>query len=140
MKFNVERISIVEINLTTLSVVCKPRYWEDTKVNGVFDTDGTLIPLRFVDRWVFNIDLDTGIIKDWPKGTTAEVRYKVCDAGRYYLMNGDTCIYSLEYSYVPKMLCPEENGFGDYININIDGNGKIDNWKVDISEFIKRQG
>lgn len=134
MKFN------VEINLTTLSVVCKPRYWEDTKVNGVFDTDGTLIPFRTGDKWSFSIDLDTGIIEDWPKGTTAEVRYKVCDAGDYYLIDGMACFYCGLKVYVPKMLCPKEDGHGDYISMNIDGNGKIDNWKVDISEFIKRQG
>jgi transcriptional regulator with PAS, ATPase and Fis domain len=29
--------------------------------------------------------LATGRVLDWPKGTTAEVHYKVCDAGCYWL-------------------------------------------------------
>jgi hypothetical protein len=32
-------------------------------------------------------------------------------------------------------MCPKENGYGDYVIMDIDSEGKIINWKVDLSDF-----
>ena len=37
--------------------------------------------------------------------------------------------------YVPKMMSPKEEGYGDYVIMDVDCDGKIDNWKVDFSDF-----
>mgnify|MGYP000150305495 CR=1 FL=1 len=58
-----------EIEIRFLKVKCGVRYWEDGKVNGVEDTGGDLIPLREGDYWCPLIEVDTGIIQDWAKGT-----------------------------------------------------------------------
>jgi len=34
-------------------------------------------------------------------------------------------------------MCPEGEGFGDYIKMVIDENGKIKNWKPDFEDFTK---
>ncbi len=114
------------------------RYWEDSEVNGVEDTDGILIPCRVGELWCPQINVDTGVIVNWEQGKTAKVHYKVCDAGSYYLQDeyGED-VLSIEEDYVPNKLIPGE--YGDYIIMSIDENGKIAEWETpaDFSDFIK---
>jgi hypothetical protein len=65
------------------------------------------------------------------------VHYKVCDAGSYFVKDaeGNTAM-SIEWDYVPSILCPKERGYGDYIIMDIDENGFIQKWKADLSDFI----
>lgn len=115
---------------------CGVRYWEDGKVNGIQDNDESPnMPLKEGDYWSVKIDLETGNILDWPKGTVAETHYKVCDAGIYSLLNNEHEIVAEIEGYVPNMMCPEGNGYGDYVIMKIDEDGKIANWKVDFAEF-----
>ena len=124
-----------ELAVKYLKANCGVRYWEDGTVNGVEDEDGSLIPLRVGDCWIPTIDLETGVINDWPKGTTASIHYKVCDAGIYTLIDDQNNEVITRDGYVPNMLCPEGDGYGDYVIMNIDENGKINNWQVDLSYF-----
>jgi hypothetical protein len=41
--------------------------------------------------------------------------------------------------YVPNTLCPDGNGYGDYIKMTIDAEGLIQNWKFNINDFIENQ-
>lgn len=118
-----------EVNITTLEVKATPRYWEDTTVNGIEDKDGTLIPCRNGENWCPVIDIETGIITNWEKGKTAKVHYKVCDEGCYFLKEENGIIVaSIEDAYVPNILDIYGDSFGDYIILNIDENGKIEDW------------
>lgn len=125
-----------KFDVSTLRVSAGARYWEDATVNGKEDTDGTLIPFRNNDYWQPVIDLESGIIQDWPKGTTAEIHYKVCDDGMYQLKSESGEIIKSIRGYVPDILCPKDSGYGDYIIMDIDGNGQIQDWEVDLSGFI----
>lgn len=119
-----------------LKCVIGVRYWEDAEVNGVKEEDcNPSIPLRNGLYWEITIDLETGIIKDWPKATTAKVYYKACDAGMYYLLDEAMNVVKSYDGYVPNMLSPKENGYGDYVILDIDANGHIDGWRVDLKEF-----
>lgn len=125
------------VELVTLHVDAGVRYWEDAEVNGEDETDdGENIPCREGKRWKPVIDLETGKILNWEQGKTATIYYKVCDDGSYFLKdkNGET-VLSIEKDYVPKIMCPAENGYGDYIYMEIDENGVIEDWKVDLSGF-----
>jgi len=134
MKTTIKVEQVVEI--TTIEVRAGVRYWEDATVNGEDDINGTLIPFRDGDYWCPVIDIDSGVIKDWPEGMTAYIHYKVCDDGNYWLKNEDgACILAIEDDYVPKMLCPKENGYGDYIIMDVDGDGKISGWSIDLADF-----
>lgn len=126
-----------EVNIKYLAVSAEVRYWEDAEVNGVADENGELIPLKKEDCWEPWIDVDAGIIKEWPKGTTADIHYKVCDAGIYTLIDeiGDTLL--TKEGYVPSCLSPEENGYGDYIIMKIDGEGKIKGWVPDLNDLFE---
>lgn len=125
-----------EVELKTLIVHAEVRYWEDTEVNGVDDEIGGFIPCRVGDSWKPIIDIDSGIILNWNRGTTAKVHYKVCDECSWELLDDKAnIVLSEEDGYVPDTLCPKEPGDGDYIIMDIDENGKINDWKFDIDDF-----
>jgi hypothetical protein len=127
-----------EVDIKILSVEAGVRYWEDATVNGEDDTNGDLIPCRQGDLWCPIIDIDNGIILNWEQGTTAKIHYKVCDCGSYYLKDEDyNVVMSIEEDYVPSIMCPEKGGYGDYIIMNVDENGKIQNWKIKLEDFEK---
>jgi hypothetical protein len=125
-----------KVEATTLIAECNVRYWEDGTVNGEIDEDGTLIPCRYGDMWVIVVDLETGKIADWPQGTTADVHYKVCDAGTYTLADekGRTVV-TRDDGYVPGMLSPGGSGYGDYVIMNIGPDGLIADWRPDLTYF-----
>ena len=118
-----------EVEIKTLSVSAHRRYPEDATINGVEDTEGTLIPCMKGEMWSPEIDIESGRISGWEQGKTASIHFKVCDEGSYFLKdeNGET-ILSIEQDYVPSCMCPKGNGYGDYIIMDIDENGMINNW------------
>lgn len=134
MKFTMNKPTDFEV--VTLRADIGVRYWEDGKINGVIDDDdGNLIPLRSGDGWRLDIDLSTGRIANWPEGTVAEVHYKVADGGIYSLIDSAGEVVAKRDGYVPSMLCPKGNGYGDYVILEIDGAGQIDGWEADLSYF-----
>lgn len=118
-----------EFDVTAISVSAEVRYWVDGTINGTVDTDGTLIPLRNGECWEPVIELDTGRVRDWPEGITADISYKVCDAGKYYLLDSDGRIVAEKHGYVPDMLSVGDSGYGDYIILNIGPDGLIVGWE-----------
>lgn len=135
MKIKTKVTVTKEIDVKTLNVRAGVRYWEDAEINGVRDEEGTLTPCRKGDNWMPNIDLETGVINNWKKGTVAKLHFKVCDDGAYRLKDAEGNTVKTKRGYVPNILCPKENGFGDYIIMDIDANGQIANWKCDLSDW-----
>lgn len=124
-------------NFPVLEVHAGVRYWEDTKVNEAKDTEGKLIPFRNGNYWEPRINVETGQILNWPDGCVANIHYKVCDDGEYYLKDG-TNIYKYKDYYVPDILdcSSDQSSFGDYIIMNVSLGGYIQNWdKSKISKF-----
>lgn len=115
-----------------IEVSAEVRYWDDARINGKEDTDGTLIPLKEGLLWHPVIRLADGIIMDWPNGTEADIHYKVCDQGEYWLQNdARQRVAKWCGDYVPNdFLCHGDKGYGDYIIFKVDGDGKILNWKT----------
>ena len=106
------------------------RFWEDAIVNGVEDFDGSSMPLRVGDKWCPTIRLEDGYIVGWPEGTTADVHYKVCDQGEYWLTTDNGRVAKWRGDYVPDdFLCHGEDGFGDYIIFEVGADGKIKGWQ-----------
>lgn len=123
-----------EVDIKTVLVKAHVRYWEDATINGQMDEEGTLTPCREGDMWCPVIDIDTGVITNWTKGVTADVHFKVCDAGSYYLKDAEgNVVLKRENDYVPNSLIP--GSFGDYIIMHIDENGKIANWSPSLDDF-----
>ena len=121
-----------DFDVAAIKVSAQVRYWEDAKVGDAQDEDGTKIPLRNGDYWEPIIDLDTGRIRNWPEGVEADVHYKVCDAGLYTLIDADGRTLATRDGYVPDILSPAGSGYGDYIIMEIGGDGVIADWRADI--------
>jgi hypothetical protein len=123
-----------EVDLKILSVRAHARYWEDGTVNGEPDVEGK-IPCRDGECWCPEIDIETGKILNWQQGVTTSIHYKVCDSGSYKVKDSDgNTIFDIE-DYVPATMCPKESGFGDYIIMDIDENGMIQNWEFKVEHF-----
>lgn len=118
-----------EIEVITIAVKANVRYWEDATINGSADEDGTLTPFAEGDIWGPKINIEDGVVIDWPEGTIADIHFKVCDGCGFDLLNSaGEVLFTQDDGYVPKLLCPEDVGFGDYIIMKIDANGKINKW------------
>ena len=128
-----------DVEVVFLQVKADVRYYEDATVNGVEDTEGDLIPCKEGETWMPKIDLATGKILNWKQGTTADIHYKVCDAGTYELLDKDDNVVISIDGYVPDIMCPEGEGFGDYIIMKVDENGVIAKWNNSKLEDFKEE-
>jgi len=125
------------VQLKTLEVFANVRYWEDSIINGVSDENGDLTPCRKGDLWCPIIDIDKGQILNWDNGKLGEIHFKVADECGWTIKDdNDERILGEEDGYVPKTLCPQENGYGDYIIMHIDTDGFIHKWDFNIDDFI----
>ena len=122
--------TLQEVDIRFLAIDAGVRYWEDGKINGrQDDADTPSMPFRESGRWRIIIDIDLGVIVNWPKDTTASVHYKVCDDGIYELRSADNeLIKRIDRDYVPDVLCPNDHGYGDYIIMTINEYGCISGW------------
>lgn len=115
------------------------RYWEDAEINGKADTGGE-IPFRDGERWKPIIELDTGRVVNWPAGIEADIHYKVCDDGEYWLQDeSHKRIAKWGGYYVPNsILCVGTNGYGDYIIFKVGADGVISGWHSPKVEIVGR--
>lgn len=125
-----------------ITIEAMVRYPEDADVNGVRESESNpTMPFLFKDSdedWIWRIEIDTdnGKICNWPNGTTASVFYKVCDCCKV-IVDGNT-VYD---DYVPLFLDISEDGFGDYIYIDIIEDGRILDWdKNKCHAFLEGHG
>ncbi len=132
---NITVKKLSEVHVETLHVDAGVRYWKDATVNGKEDTEGDLIPCREGDRWKPIIDLATGKITNWNIGTEADIHYKVCGDGKYSLLDKSGSVIVFRDGYVPSVLYPNQDGYGDYIILNVDKDGMIEGWEHNLSDF-----
>jgi hypothetical protein len=151
MKITINRPTEFEVKF--LKVDAGVRYWEDAEVNGVSDSENppTIPCAEFVSsqhkiligqdyRWRPLIDIETGQIVNWEKGFDADVHYKVCDDFQCDILDKDMDAIESYDGYVPSIMCPKENGYGDYIIMDIDANGFIQDWNKElIRKLIKQE-
>jgi hypothetical protein len=127
-------------HLRYLKVVANVRYPEDAEVNGVEDVVGKLMPFMKDKTWSILIDLSSGTIVNWPKGVTASTHYKVCDDGKYWLLNEARQALYFQGDYVPPILSVDRYFDSDYIAMEIDGDGVIANWLARHPDIEKEIG
>ena len=152
MKINI--IKPVEIEAKFLKVRAGVRYPEDSefieaendrKVNYISDDEeNPKMPFIEVEYdkcghkkfyWTPTIDLENGVIVNWPKGVKVHVFYKVCDDFECTVYDEyDNEVLHYE-GYVPDFMAIEEEGYGDYINMIIDENGCIQKWNITSSDI-----
>lgn len=141
----------MQIEVKTIEVDTEVRYWEDTYVNGVEDIDfhstkgigKPMIPCaeQVMDepdnciysnhwRWRPIIDIDKGQILNWKQGVEACIHYKVCDGFSCSLKDDEGYEIHNYEGYVPNFMCPKDNGYGDYIIMEVNQEGFISDWDI----------
>ncbi|MFA2923367.1 hypothetical protein [Acinetobacter pittii] len=125
------------MKIKTLVVKAQVRYWDDSDINGVADTeDGASVPCKNGEMWSPRIDVESGLIENWELGKTAFIHYKVVDCCGFELIDSEGhVVVSRDDGYVPRTLYPAQNGYGDYIIMKIDAKGQIENWKFNLEDF-----
>ena len=85
------------------------------------------------DTIFLEIDIDTGEVTNWP---TDFHDIKIVDTGHYWLIDDNANIVVNYSGYVP--YCLGKDGYGDYLEFEIDGNSHIVDWSFgqeDYDEF-----
>jgi hypothetical protein len=122
------------VNIKKLHVNVIPRFIEDAYINGERELeDNPKMPFLTSDflgdyQWDINIDIDKGLIENWPTDVKASIHYKVCDEGFYEIFDEKGEKLGDFNGYVPHIMCPKKPGYGDYIIMDIDENGIIQDW------------
>ena len=158
MKINVKREVLVDIKYLCLDI--QPRYWEDSEINGEDDISweeqkegkAPRMPLSYDNgeggedgySLKMKIDFETGIIEGWPEGIEANLHYKVCDQGTYWLESAEGEEIHKINSYVPDIL-DFHDGYGDYLIMTIEKGGHIKEWNFEeeaclIDNFLEEEG
>lgn len=122
------------------------RYFEDAELNGIEDDNENpkmpcIIKKQNENRWKILVDIEKGRINNWETGNTAKIHYKVCDDGIYSLLDEHGGYIKKIESYVPAIFAINDEGFGDYVIMNIDEDGFIENWECtpeDIQDMIAK--
>lgn len=131
-----------EVKAKFIKVSANVRYWDDATINGDQCESGDNVPFKNGGLWEPVIDIDNGVVIDWPEGVDAKFHFKVCDAGSYYLLDWEfNVIASIEENYVPSGLCHGDSGFGDYIIFDVNENGEIKNYSnlIDSDDWVDEE-
>jgi len=81
------------------------------------------------------IEVSTGKVINWPKGYRQDFyNYKLCDGGIYIMLDKNGHVINEYQGYVPPCLT-REDGFGDYLEFEIDENGFIPDWEFTDEDF-----
>lgn len=164
MKIDLETKVTKEIDVKYICMNVGPRYWEDGDVNGEEDISyeeqekgaKPRMPMTVENpdsrrkdesyRFALKIDAETGKIVGWPEGVEADIHYKVCDDGTYWLEDAEgNKIHEID-SYVPQLFDFCDDSYGDYIIMTVDKNGHIEEWydegtlKSRIDSFLEEEG
>lgn len=143
----------VTVNVKTLEVYLGNRFYPedltfyDSNDNcEVFETiEGLLNKFPSLEKnkeICLIIDIDSGKITNWPIGWSCEFyNIKLVDEGIYKLYDADGGIIHEYYGYVPDILDISGDGYGDYLEFEVDENGIIEDWECTdklIENFMKQ--
>lgn len=161
---NFEIVKEQELDIKYVCADLNVRYWEDGDINGEEDIsyeeqekgEKPRMPLaeenpdaRYLSNkyhWVIKIDIETGNVVGWPNGVRADVHYKVCDEGTYWLEDVDgNEIHKID-DYVPELFDFCNDSYGDYVIMTINEEGHIEEWYTEnelknrIQSFLEDEG
>lgn len=126
--------------MTILKVCAEARYTEDAEIlnpdTGVFEEDkDAKMPCLKGSYWCPEINTNTGVITNWQIGVEARLHYKVCDCFSAEVLVDGNVVAKVEDVYVPDCMCPADEGYGDYIDMNVRSDGSIEEWSCSDFEY-----
>lgn len=136
----------VEVNIVSADCRIYARNFDTSEVNDMEDDwENPRMPLVKTDEngekyWNPIILLDEGRIINWPKGTTARIHYKSVDRNEVTLFDENCNVVGKKYKgYVPDFLCPVDDGWGDYVIMNINGEGIIEDFNPNLDDIFNEE-
>ena len=129
-----------------VKVCAEVRYKQDAHIktpemDGFYEDSNGEMPCMKGSCWRPEIDVERGVILNWTPGTEARLNYKVCDCFSAEVLDDGNAIASVENEYVPSFMSPREEGYGDYICMDIKADGTIEDWnKLSFDKWLKRIG
>jgi hypothetical protein len=82
---------------------------------------------RDEEKVIWDIDVIEGKVLNW-NGEKVHLFDKICDGGTYELIYDGEVVDSVENDCVPDFLCIGDDGYGDYIGLDINPDGTIKDW------------
>ena len=131
-----------EFDLAVADCRIYPRRWETSQINGMEDNYANpKMPCietteNGVPFWRPIINLDNGQIVNWRQGTTASIHYKSVDGNYIDIIDRNTNTIKEYEGYVPQFLCPKEDGWGDYVIMDIDEDGFIQDFDNNLDDIF----
>ena len=115
----------------------------DDGVMSELECDESFVPPMYDEKTKlleFWVDLRERKVKDWDESNGyLRIWAKVRDEGSYTLYDKDMKMLWQIHGYVPNALIPPyEKGFGDYLELAIEGDGTLPQWHdtPDFSDFL----
>lgn len=122
-------------DLKKLDIEARVINFDGTIINGVVCVDCNQIPCIFEDFWNPSISIDDGIIPNWTKGVEAKINLFLGKKCSWWILDSHLEVILERYDdYVPNCLSDGDN---NYLVMNIDKDGKIENWKFNIDDFTE---
>ena len=116
----------VDIEVDAILIVIPLRYTDEE------DSIAEDFPGRVGTTLTLTLDLASRSVRDWPVGRVESLHEKVVDEGCYYLISKGEVVESLEQEPVPACV---PGDYGDYVVMEIDGEGKVKGWVTDANEI-----
>lgn len=140
----VKVLNPVEVEISTLVIEANVRYPEDAELTTgerfvSDDHENPFMPCMIKANnkflWCPTIDIEKGKILNWKRGVKAKLNYKVCDEFKCQVLDADCNIVTEYDDYVPDFMAIDDEGYGDYIILEINDIGYIKNWKFRKQDF-----
>lgn len=122
-----------EVELKTVVVTFFNECWRGTYINDVPDFKGEYLPFKDNTSWNLRIDIDTGVVKNWPK-IKVHVDFPFTGIESYIKdIDGNIIMMYKSENNIPDMFIFEEY-FGN-VKMTIDKEGKIKNWGICVEDY-----
>lgn len=118
-------------NAVFFHAIVEPKNWNRAYFCEVCDVDGSITPFRKGSQWEVTIDIQNGIVLDWPEDEFGEIHYRIEKAGQYFLLDANkNPIAKFIHRCVPnEFLHHPGEGWGESINLVVCTDGVISQYQ-----------
>ena len=131
----------VDVKQITLSVLVLD--WMGFEIDGIAETENEAVPCKRDNYWEPIIDVEVGTILNWKKGVVAAVmckilqlNFKIIDSLGETLLCKEGIGKDGKPIQIPDTLSPGNSGWDSYIILDINEEGKIEDWNFNINDFV----
>lgn len=134
-----------ELDLAIAKCCIYPLCWDTSEINDMMDNgDVPKMPcVKELEKgtfaWCPIINLDNGQIINWEKGVRANIHYKSVDENYIDILDTASNVVKNYEGYVPDILDPHHEGYGDYVIMEVDSNGYIVDFDNNLDDIFNNE-